>query len=105
MFIGPMLIAYIVCGSRREADRIGIYLLRQKLVACTNRFPVESRYLWKGNMKTTREYVLLAKTAVKHQKTIIREVTRMHSYEIPCIAFVRAKANTSYETWVGSNLQ
>ena len=49
--------------------------------------------------------MLLAKTNEKNFKKVESEVKKIHSYEIPCIMRLDAKANKEYEKWVNRELK
>ncbi len=95
-----MLLAYITCKDREEAKKISGHLISRKLVKCTNMFPMESMYPWKGKLVEDKEFVVLAKTAVVDREKIRSEVKKIHSYEIPCIIFLDADANKEYLDWL-----
>ena len=95
-----MTLMYITCKDKKEARKISSYLLRKRLVACSNMFPIESLYRWKGKIVNGKEYVILAKTLKKNVKRIRKEVKKIHSYEIPCIIDIDADANKDFLEWV-----
>ncbi|MEK6943503.1 MAG: divalent-cation tolerance protein CutA [Nanoarchaeota archaeon] len=95
-----MILVYVTCKNSKEAEKISFYLLKKKLIACANIFPVESVYLWKGKITKSKETVLIAKTINKNLKKAENEIKRMHSYEIPCILKINAGANKEYLNWI-----
>ncbi len=95
-----MTLVYITCKDKKEAETISMQLLRKRLIACANIFPIKSMYRWKGKIESQKETVILAKTLKKNFTKIKEEVSRLHSYEIPCILKIGAKANESYDDWV-----
>jgi len=95
-----MVLAYITCKNKAEARKMASSLLEQKLIACANLFPIESMYNWKGKLQKDKEFALLVKTAASKYKQMEKEVKKLHSYEIPCILRLAAKANREYEKWV-----
>ena len=96
---------YVICKNKAEADRISKRLISEKLAACTNSFPVASRYLWKGKTAQGKETVLLVKTTRAKAKKAIAIIERMHSYEVPCIiSFPHAYANRAYERWINKSV-
>jgi periplasmic divalent cation tolerance protein len=96
---------YITCKDKREAKRISEHLLIRKLVACTNMFPIESMYWWKGKIVSGKEYVVLAKTLQKNYNKIKKEVKKIHSYTIPCICLVKAISNEEYYNWLRKEIK
>jgi periplasmic divalent cation tolerance protein len=94
------MMIYIPCKNKQEARKVGDALLAKRLIACTNMFPIESQYRWKGKMVHDKETVLLAKTTNAKAKAVEAEVLKMHSYKIPCIERIRTTSNSAYLKWV-----
>ena len=46
-----LIFVYVTNPSKDEARKIAGVLIKKKLIACTNIFPIESVYPWKGKMK------------------------------------------------------
>ena len=95
-----MTIAYIICKDKREAQSISIHLLKKRLIACANIFPVNSLYWWHHRIVNESENVIIAKTNGKNFRKIVGEVKKVHSYKIPCILNINTKANKDYEDWM-----
>jgi len=95
-----MTLIYITCKDKEEAKKISKDLLEKRLIACSNMFPIDSMYWWKGRIEEAAEVVILAKTKEKNYKKIKEEVTKIHSYEIPCILKIESEANESYQKWI-----
>ena len=96
-----MILNYITCKNKAEARKIANELLKRKLIACANIFPIDSIYRWKGKLESDKEVVLLAKT----NKNIEKEVKKLHSYECPCIIKINATANKEYTSWLNAQLK
>jgi len=99
-----MILTYITCKNKAQAKKIANALIKKKLIACANIFPIDSLYKWKGKLQSDKETVLLAKTNNKKIKAVEAEVKRLHPYEIPCILKINATANKSYQNWLKMNL-
>ena len=57
---------YITCGSKLEANKIGKFLVKNKLAACTNIIPnIQSIFKWNNKVKSSKEYILIGKTQKK----------------------------------------
>jgi periplasmic divalent cation tolerance protein len=95
-----MVFVYITCKDKGEAKKISLFLLRKRLIACSNIFSAESFYWWNGKIIDDCEYVILAKTVEKNYLKIQEVVKKMHSYNIPCICKVNSKANKEFDEWV-----
>ncbi len=96
-----MIFGYITCKNKKEAKKIGLALMKKRLVACCNIFPIESIYWWRGKIVKDREVALIVKTQKENFKTIEKEVKKLHSYTIPCILEIPIKkGNLDYLKWV-----
>lgn len=96
---------YVTAGSKREARRIATALLKARLVACANIFPVESHYWWKGKLESARETAIIMKTTERLARRAIAEVKRLHSYDVPCaVAWRIASGDPDYLAWVSSEM-
>lgn len=100
-----MVLVYITCKDKKEAERISLHLLRKRLIACANIFPIKSLYWWDKRIVGGRENAIIAKTNSKNFKKAAREVKKMHSYTIPCILRINAAANKDYEAWASKEMK
>lgn len=84
-----MILVFITCKNKKEAEKIGLVLLKKRLAACFAVIPrVFSFYFWppkKGRIEKTIEAILLVKTLKKKFSQVEREVKRLHSYTVPFI--------------------
>ena len=96
-----MLTVFITCASGKEAGRIATALVKGRLAACVNYFPCRSVFRWKGRMKKSKEFVLLAKTTEKKYSALERLVLRLHSHNLPAVfAWQDNRASKAYLKWV-----
>ncbi len=95
-----MTLIYITCKDKEEAKKISKALLEKRLIACSNMFPIESMYWWKGKIEEDNEVAIIAKTKDKNYNKIKEEVKKLHSYEVPCILKLESVANIDYDKWV-----
>ncbi len=96
-----MRIIYITTRNAGEAKKISSHLLKKKLVACVNIFPIESMYWFEGMIQEDVEFVVLAKTLDNNFKKVEKEVVDMHSYDTPAIySWMPDKVNKKYDDWV-----
>jgi len=93
---------YITCPSKKEASKIAAFLVRRKLAACANIIHnVDSIFSWKGKVIKSKEILIVGKTMSKNVQKIIKNVKKLHSYEIPCIVFFDIKnGNTDFLKWI-----
>jgi len=101
-----LVIAYIPCGSEKEAEKIAEILIKEKLAACCNITKIKSVYKWKGKLEKVDEWLILAKTIPEKFEKLKKRVEKVHSYEIPCIAAVPlVDVNEKYLAWAESQLK
>ncbi len=100
----PVTIGYITTASEKDSKRIATALLAKRYIACANIVPrISSMFWWKGKIRKQKESLLIVKTQHKWIEEIIKEVKRIHGYEVPCIEFWQAeRANAEFEKWVES---
>ena len=96
-----MIFIYIVCKDKKEAERIGLFLVKKRLAACCNMFPIDSISWWRGKIEKNREGVLIVKTLEKNFQKIEKEVKKLHSYKTPCILEIPIRrGNLEYVSWL-----
>ncbi len=76
---------YLTCSSKEESQTIARKLLQKRLIACANIAPVFSLYIWKENLEEADEYIAFLKTEKRKVASVIEEVKKLHSYEVPDI--------------------
>lgn len=104
---GRSRVVLVTCGTLREARGIARMVMSKRLAACVNIAvsPVESFYTWKGKLEKAREYLLVMKTTAKRLAELEREVSRLHSYDVPeFIALKVTEGSASYLIWVSSSV-
>jgi periplasmic divalent cation tolerance protein len=68
--------------------------------------PVESVYKWKGRIESAEEFLLVMKTTARRAKQLEREITRLHSYEVPEFLVLRVDSGSKkYLAWLAENAQ
>lgn len=101
-----MIFIYITCKNKKEAEKIGLSLIKKRLAGCCNIFPIESIYWWDRKITEDREVVLIAKTLKKNFKKVEKEVKRLHSYELPCILEIPIrKGSSEYLNWLKKEIK
>jgi periplasmic divalent cation tolerance protein len=88
-------------GSREEADRIASALVERRLAACVQLMPIESRYVWEGEVAVESEVLLLIKTREDRFDAVEATIVEVHSYEVPEIVSMPVTAGSpSYLAWI-----
>jgi len=105
-----MILVYITCESRQQAEDIGRHLLKKRLAGCINIIPgMRSLYFWppvNNRIEEADEVVLLCKTIEKHYEAIEKEVLKIHSYDNPAIfALPILHMSKNYADWLTGELK
>lgn len=95
-----ILLFYITNPSKEHAERLSNELVKGRLVACTNIFPINSFYGWKGELGKGDEYVLVAKTLPGKEMGVRDRVKDLHEDEVPCVISWEVSVNEDYFEWV-----
>ncbi len=91
----------ITAANEEEASKISRALDKDKLIACANRFPVNSIYRWQGMVYDEQEVMLVCKTKDELLDKVIARVKKMHSYDIPeIIAIPIVGGSQDYLDWL-----
>ena len=96
---------YITNPTKEEARKIAKYLLKKKLIACANIYPINSIYPWEGKIVDEEEFVLIAKTLESNFEKVKSEVEKIHSYKVPCIIKIPVSSNEKYFDWLKGELK
>jgi periplasmic divalent cation tolerance protein len=84
-----------------SSSKISKKLLKLKLVACANIFPIDSMYWWKGEIVEEKEYAVLLKARTQDFDEIRRAILEDHPYEIPCIVrYDIIEGHAPYLKWI-----
>ncbi|MGX2982612.1 divalent-cation tolerance protein CutA [Helicobacter sp. 23-1045] len=88
------------CGDEKSADLLSEMLVREKLAACVQIQRIKSRYLWQGELRFEREFLLIIKTLRKNRKKIKRVFKAHHPYELPEFVCFDADSSKEYSAWI-----
>jgi len=91
-----LTLIYTTCKDEGEAKSMGKRLLKLKLVACINIFPINSCYIWEGECKDCSEAALLCKLLPKNESKVREKIKEFHSYKVPAILSWKARVNKEY---------
>jgi periplasmic divalent cation tolerance protein len=97
-----MLMVFVMCDGREQAEYIADKLVSERLAACVNVLPeIRSCYVWEGKLTWSDELMLLIKTTQANFDALKERVTALHSYEIPEIVGIPIEAiSQKYLEWV-----
>ena len=83
------------------AEQISTSLLQERLVACVQSYPIQSRYHWNGNLEDSKEILLQMKTRTSLFEKVKTKIEALHSYDTPeIIMTAMVDANESYLMWI-----
>lgn len=97
-----MLMVFITCEGRQQAEEIAEKVVEQRLAACVNVVPgIRSCYVWEGKRTWSEELLLIAKTTTDGFEALKQRVSELHSYDVPEIVGVAVEAvSEKYGAWV-----
>jgi len=101
------LMAYLTAANEEEARRIAKALVEEQLAACVNILGrIESVYHWEGEVQSSQETALLAKTTEACFDALAARVRELHSYELPCIVAVPlVRGEAAFLSWIRDNVR
>jgi len=76
------------------------YLISKKQNACANILPTQSLYTWEGKLNQESESLVLMKTSVEMKVVAIKEIKKIHPYQVPAIISWETECNDEYGRWV-----
>ena len=96
----PFLLFYITAPDEVTAHDLGNAMVKQRLAACANYFPITSAYWWKTGLEQDNEWVILLKTRTDLGLALEAAIIQLHPYETPCVLRMEVRANAAYEAWI-----
>lgn len=93
---------YTTCPDEKTAQKISTTLLEEKLIACSNLYPVvRSQYWWEGKIESSTECVLILKALKTSAKQLEERFLELHPYDVPCFLELSIDSgNASYMAWL-----
>lgn len=99
------IIIYTAHPNLKTAKKIAASLLKRRLIACANFFPIQSAYWWKNKIINSKEIVSIVKTSRNNWTKIQSEIIKLHPYQTPCILKIEVEANEDYESWINKEIR
>ena len=92
--------------TKEQAEAIARYLVEKKLAACVQVMGgIESTYLWKEKIETSRECLCQIKTREDLFGQVETAIKQLHSYETPEILAVPIiQGSAEYLKWLDESL-
>ena len=96
-----MIYLFSTLHKKDLAIKIGKSLLKERIIACYNLFPVEASYWWKGKILDENETFMIIKTRKENFKKIEDYFKKHSGYEVPELVAVKPdQVSTPYLSWV-----
>lgn len=105
-----MILVYVTCDSVKQAEEIAEEIMKKKLCACVNIFEnMQPMFFWppkSGKIDKSKEVVLILKSIKSKYDLIEKEVTKLHTYDVPCIfAIPVISVRDSYWEWLNGEME
>jgi periplasmic divalent cation tolerance protein len=105
-----MILVYITCKGKDEAEKIGRHLMQKRLAPCFNIIPgMYSECFWPpktGEIEKANETILLVKTLENKFSGIETEVQKIHSDTTLCIfAIPISQVSVKYYQWLKDEIK
>jgi len=96
------IIVFITASSQDEAERIGLALVGDHLIACANIVPgMRSIFFWEGKTQNEQETLLICKSRQPLLDRVIEKVKKLHSYTVPeVLALPVVGGSPEYLVWL-----
>ncbi|PJF40127.1 MAG: cytochrome C biogenesis protein CcdA [Phototrophicales bacterium] len=100
------VVVLVTAQSEEQARHIAHQLLKKKLIACANLVPVNSLFMWEGQLQDEQEVLMIIKTRSQvFKEKIIETIKELHSYEVPeIIAMPIVLGSADYLRWIADEV-
>lgn len=100
------IVILVTAASEKQAREIAQHLLEQKLIACANLLPVQSLFLWEGQVQDEAEVLMIIKsTSEVFKDKVISAIRAKHSYDVPeIIAWPIVMGADDYINWIADSV-
>jgi periplasmic divalent cation tolerance protein len=98
-----MMVFYVPCKNRENAQLIAKKLLGEQLIKCANILnESDSLYMWEGKLVEEKEVIMILKANFQADVSLIQEmINKEHSYDVPCIIYASVKQLCQeYQNWL-----
>ena len=101
------IVVLVTAGNKKEAQKIAMGLIEQKLAACVNIIDkVDSLFFWEAKIDRAKECLLVIKSKKEKLPGIIKLVNSLHSYKVPeIIALPIIAGSKPYLRWIDASLR
>ena len=100
-----MIFVYSTFPNKNIAKRVGERLVRKKLAACCNIFPIDSIYSSREKIVQDKEFAVIIKTKKENFKKIEQFILANHPDETPCILEMPiSRVTARYLQWLNKEV-
>lgn len=92
-------IVYVTFDTREAAEVLVAQLLKERLVAGVNYFPVLSQFWWNDQIENRGEWAAVLHTRSELWSELQTRIKQLHSYRIPCILKWDVDGAASFRQW------
>jgi periplasmic divalent cation tolerance protein len=96
---------FVTTPNTKIAERISSNLLKKKLIACANLYPVKSAYWWERKIYKHSEVVMILKTIPTKKQKVFSEIKKIHPYKLPDLTAFRVDSTKEVELWIKNSLK
>ncbi len=101
---GQYCITLTTTNDEENTKKIIDAVLSKKLAACIQTMPIQSHYLWKGEVCCDNETLLIMKSTKACYAELETMIVENHNYETPQVVQVPfAEGFNPYLTWLEEN--
>lgn len=100
----PYSIVLTTTNSPENRDKLINEVLQQQLAACIQTLAIDSHYVWKGEVCSDNEILLIIKTTRRCYPALEQLIAEHHVYETPQIVQIPFKEGFNpYLAWLNEN--
>ena len=89
------------CPDKETAKKIAGILVKAKIAACVQSFPIESVYTWDGEICESAEIALIIKSKTSLFDKLKSTIKENHGYEVPeIVCFPITDGLPEYIKWI-----
>jgi len=97
---------FTTIDKKEDAKNIARFIIEKKLAACVQILePIMSTYMWKGNIKTSKEWLLIIKSTKSKHEELEKVIKNTHPCQVPEIIAVPIIAGSKdYLEWMDKEI-
>lgn len=101
---GQYCITLTTTNDERNTKEIIDSVLAKKLAACIQTLPIQSHYVWEGEVCTDNETLLIMKTTKACYAELEQVIVELHNYETPQVVQIPfIEGFNPYLAWLEEN--